>query len=155
MDPVVLGLAVAVGILGVSLVVMAFILRAVRAKIDAFAVGKEAGDLEDVMRKLTGDIADAHAAIKAHDTHFASVDTRLHSSIQKVGIIRFNPFKEEGGDYSFAIALLDEADNGVVLSSLYVRDGVRVYAKPVTAGKSSYPFSDEEEAAMKQAITRQ
>lgn len=71
--------------------------------------------------------------------------------VQKVGIVRFNPFREIGGDQSFSIALLDAQDNGIVLTSLYSRAGNRVYAKPVEQGISKYQLSEEEKKAIKQA----
>lgn len=76
---------------------------------------------------------------------------RLH--IQKVGLIRFNPFKETGGDQSFILALLDEDNNGVVLSGLYSRSGMRWYAKKIKKGQGAeHTLSDEEKEAIKQAV---
>jgi len=71
--------------------------------------------------------------------------------VRKVGIIRFNPFKESGGDQSFSIALLDENDNGVVITSLYGRQDNKVFAKPVRNGKSKYLLSEEERRAIEEA----
>jgi hypothetical protein len=77
-------------------------------------------------------------------------DGILH--IQKVGLIRFNPFKDTGGDQSFVLALVDGNDTGVVISGLYSRSGTRWYAKKVTAGKGvDYELSDEEKMSIKQA----
>jgi len=75
-------------------------------------------------------------------------------SLQKVGIVRFNPFKEVGGDQSFSIALLDGNDNGIVITSLYSREGNRVYGKPIENGKPSYSLSEEEREAIKKAISQ-
>jgi hypothetical protein len=73
-------------------------------------------------------------------------------SVHKVGVVRFNPFKDLGGDQSFSIALLDGENSGVVFSSLHSREGNRVYAKPVTRGKAiKYPLTDEEIEAIKKA----
>ena len=71
--------------------------------------------------------------------------------IQKVGIIRFNPFKEVGGNQSFSIALLDGNDDGVVITSLYSREGNRIFGKPIKNGKSEYLLSEEEKKAIEQA----
>jgi len=73
------------------------------------------------------------------------------SNIQKVGIVRFNPFKEVGGDQSFSIALLDGDNSGVVITSLYAREENRVYAKPIKEGNSEYPLSEEEKEAIDKA----
>jgi len=72
-------------------------------------------------------------------------------SIQKVGLIRYNPFSEVGGNQSFSLALLDAQDNGVVITSLYNREGNRVYSKPIEQGQSSYPLSAEEIKAIELA----
>jgi uncharacterized protein DUF4446 len=73
-------------------------------------------------------------------------------SIQKVGVVRFNPFPDTGGDQSFAIALLDADGNGIVLSSLHSRTDTRVFAKPVQAGRSRHQLSDEEQDAIRKAL---
>jgi hypothetical protein len=73
-------------------------------------------------------------------------------TIQKVAVIRYNPFADTGGDQSFAIAMLDSLGNGVVLSSLHSRTDTRVFAKPVQSGRSRYQLSDEEQDAIKKAL---
>jgi len=73
------------------------------------------------------------------------------SAVQKVGIVRFNPFSEVGSDQSFSVALLDKNDNGVVITSLYTREGNRVYAKPIKSGASEYLLSKEEKTAIEKA----
>lgn len=73
-----------------------------------------------------------------------------HRSLHRIGIIRFNPFKDVGGDQSFAIALLNGKNNGLVISSLYTKEGTRVYSKSIAGGKSEkYPLTEEEEEAIK------
>jgi hypothetical protein len=72
-------------------------------------------------------------------------------SVQKVGIVRYNPFKEVGGDQSFSVALLDGNDNGVVITSLYTREGNRVYGKPIKNSQSEYLLSAEEKEAIEKA----
>jgi uncharacterized protein YoxC len=73
-------------------------------------------------------------------------------NIQKVALIRFNPFAESGGDLSFSLAMLDAENNGLVVTSHYTRDNNRVYAKPVKGGISSYALSKEEKEAIKKAM---
>lgn len=76
--------------------------------------------------------------------------------LYRVGLVRFNPFKDVGGNQSFALALLDGKKTGFVISSLYTREGTRVYAKPVQNGQSleQYPFTDEEQQAIKNATSQ-
>ncbi len=74
--------------------------------------------------------------------------------IQRIGLVRFNPFKDTGGDQSFVLAILDSRNNGIVISSLHGRTGNRWYAKTVIAGKGKeHDLSEEEEKAVKQAKT--
>ena len=76
-------------------------------------------------------------------------DGKFH--IQKVGVVRFNPFKEIGGDHSFSLALLDGKDTGVVITCLHTRERTRVYMKAIQKGKSGHELSDEEKKALKEA----
>jgi Protein of unknown function (DUF4446) len=72
--------------------------------------------------------------------------------IQKVGLVRFNPFKDTGGDQSFIISLIDGKDTGVIISGLYSRTGTRWYAKKISEGKGvEHELSEEEKRALKEA----
>lgn len=77
-------------------------------------------------------------------------DGLLH--IQKIGLLRFNPFKDTGGDQSFVLSLIDGNDTGVIISGLYSRSGTRWYAKRVVNGKGiDHELTDEEKKALKEA----
>jgi hypothetical protein len=113
-----------------------------------FFAGKKASDLEEIiMGQLTKsrELEQAIIALKDMDQRIIST---LAYAVQKVGMVRFNPFGEVGGNQSFAIALLDNYNSGVIILSLYSRDGVRIYAKPIAAGKSEYQLSNEEQEAL-------
>jgi len=71
--------------------------------------------------------------------------------IQKISMIRFNPFKGVGSDQSFSLALLDANNSGIVITSLYTREENRIYGKPIKAGQSEYQLSEEEKKAIDQA----
>ncbi len=79
------------------------------------------------------------------------LEVRLERALQKVGVVRFNPFEDTGGNQSFVVALLDNHGDGLVVSSLHSRAETRVYAKPIFGGKSSFQLSDEEHQAIGQA----
>jgi len=74
----------------------------------------------------------------AHD-----LEHTLGHSVQWVGMVRFNPFRDTGGDQSFALALADAQGNGLVLSSLHRHDITRVYAKPLQGWQSTHPLTEE------------
>ncbi len=80
------------------------------------------------------------------------INNRLKTCIQYMGMVRYNTFEDVGGDLSYAIALLDEDKNGVVLNSLYYRQGCYTYGKPIIAGESKYQLSPEEQEAIDKAI---
>lgn len=84
--------------------------------------------------------------------YIKNLDEDLTKCIQKVGIIRYNAFKDTGSDLSFTLALLDENNNGVVLNGIYSREMSNIYAKPVQNGQSSYTLSNEERQAINKAI---
>ena len=123
----------------------------IKKKLKTFFNGKKASDLEGVLfeeikrlKKAEKDIEDLFKSSKV-------LKKIASQSIQKVSVVRFNPFKETGGNQSFVIALLDAKDNGLILSSLFTREGTRVYTKPIESGQSKYPLSKEEIEALKKA----
>lgn len=75
-------------------------------------------------------------------------------SLQKISMVRFNPFGDVGSDQSFSLAMLDGHDSGLILTSIHGRGGTRVYAKPIDLGKSKYSLSAEEKKALAQATKR-
>ena len=77
---------------------------------------------------------------------------QLKRAVTKVGMKRFNPFREIGGDQSFSVALLDQENNGFVVTSYYGKDLNRVFAKPLEGGVSQYELAEEEKEAIAQAI---
>ena len=78
---------------------------------------------------------------------------QLSGCVQKIGIVRYNAFKDTGSDLSFALALLDEDNTGVVMNGIYSREMSNIYAKPVEKGKSPYTISEEEKLAIDKAIS--
>ncbi|MBU4030758.1 DUF4446 family protein [Patescibacteria group bacterium] len=123
----------------------------IRKKLKTFFNGKKASDLEGVLFEEIKRLKKAEEGIKGLSKNLKSVEKMAERSIQKASVVRFNPFKETGGDQSFVIALLDSRDNGLVITSLFTRQGNRVYSKPIKEGKSTYPLSKEETEALKKA----
>ncbi len=112
---------------------------------------KSGGDLQkDLLRRLTK----AEAKLEEMEPKLNLVEELSKISIQKVGFLRFNPFADTGGDNSFVLALLDRANNGVIISSLYMREGIRLYAKRVENKISKQPLSDEEKKVLEDTINQ-
>lgn len=125
----------------------------VRKRLKTFFNGKKASDLEGVLFEEIKRLKKAESEIKRLAKTSKDLEKMSSQSIQKTGVVRFNPFKETGGDQSFVIALLDPNDNGLVISSLYTRQGTRIYSKSIEKGLSKYPLSKEETEALKKADT--
>jgi hypothetical protein len=109
-----------------------------------FRKKKEPENLEEVLKEFNQLKKEFEKVLK----EFEELKEREKFNIQKVGIVRFNPFKDVGGNQSFSIALLDGKDDGVVITSLYLKEGNRVFAKPVKEGKSQFNLSKEEISAI-------
>ena len=101
-------------------------------------------DLENFMYKV-----DRVERQNAEITNFCK---NLDECIQKIGIVRYSAFKDTGSDLSFAVALLDEKNNGIVFNGIYSREMSNIYAKPVEKGNSKYTLSDEEVEAIDKAV---
>jgi hypothetical protein len=80
-----------------------------------------------------------------------ALESVMPTAFQRVGLVRYNPFEDTGGNQSFALAMLDAKGDGWILSSLHSRTGTRFYAKSVKTGRSETGLSEEEQAAIKQA----
>ncbi|HYN63570.1 MAG TPA: DUF4446 family protein [Candidatus Limnocylindrales bacterium] len=126
--------------------------RAVRAYRALVRDGGE-GTLGDVLESHVGRVEDVRSRLEELDERHADLQRRSQTSIQHIGLVRFNPFDDTGSDQSFAIALLDDRRDGLVISSLHGRSNTRVFAKPVEGGSSSHTLSDEETKAIRIAVS--
>lgn len=81
-----------------------------------------------------------------------NIEQDLSKCIKKIGMVRYNAFRDTGSNLSFALALLDENNNGVVLNGIYSREMSNIYAKPVENGVSTYTVSEEEKEAIRKAV---
>ncbi len=109
-------------------------------------------DLEEALRSLQAQHDALHAVVDEHGRHIASLEELVPKDLSTVGLVRFNPFADAGGDQSFALALLNREASGIVISSLYGREINRIYAKSIEKGESKYQLSDEERQAIEQAM---
>ncbi len=110
--------------------------------------------LEQVLEHLLVKQEENRTLIASLETRVEQLHHLLQGCLQRVGLVRFDAFDDTAGQQSFAVALLDNQGNGVVITSLFGRTESRCYAKPIVNGKSSYPLSEEEQAALQQALTQ-
>lgn len=111
--------------------------------------GSAGKDLESVLISVKEELAKMKAKENEQEQTIRIMENKLSKSIQHVKILRFNPFDDSGSNQSFAVALLDEEGNGVTLSSLYSRDKVGIYAKPIEKYQSEFSLSEEEKEVIK------
>ena len=104
-------------------------------------------DLENYMYKVKK--VEEQNAKNAGD--IKEIENNITKCIQKVGMVRYSAFQDTGSDLSFALALLDNENNGIVLNGIYSREMSNIYAKPIEKGTSSYTLSEEETKALEKA----
>lgn len=115
-------------------------------------VGKTGREnLKFILEKILADTEATEVHIKKVEGSLDSLGKRSLRFVQKIGVVRFNPFSNTGGNQSFALALLDGQDSGIVVLSLHGREGTRIYVKPIKGGKSLYELSKEEKQAIEEA----
>jgi len=116
--------------------------------------GMEGNNLERLLMAHIDEVRQAVNKVENLVTEYKRIDRMSQNCIQKIGIVRFNAFEDTGSDLSYAIALLDAANNGIVISSIFGRTESRSYAKPIIGGQSSYFLTDEEKQALEQAMEK-
>ena len=114
--------------------------------------GSEGANLEKL---LTSQMAEVDRVIAKNDEillEHQQIRDLLGMSITRIGVVRFRAFDDMGGDLSFAVALLNSHNDGIVLASIFGRDNSRTYVKPIENGTSTYPLTAEETHALQQAM---
>ena len=142
-------------IFGLSIAILLLALDAIliRRKMKKILRGKNGSCIDDSISSMDKDIKALAHFQKESEAYLENVEKRLRRSVQGLETLRFNAFKGtgEGGNQSFATALLNEEGDGVVISSLYSRDRMSVFSKPVSHFVSKYELSDEENGVLDQA----
>jgi hypothetical protein len=110
--------------------------------------GDDGRSLQGVLESHLGQVESLAAGLDRLTARTAALESTGRKAFQRIGLVRFNPFEDTGGNQSFALALLDADDDGIVLSSLHARGGTRIYAKAVVAGRPEAALSDEETQAL-------
>lgn len=139
--------------LGAVLIFLVVWIIGLERKIKKFTQGKNGKSLEDSIVTIKGSLDDLEKFRKDMEEYLRDVEKRLRRSTQGIETIRFNPFKGDGsgGNQSFATAFLDENGDGLVLSSLYARERISIFSKPIKKYVSEFELSDEEKKAVNSA----
>jgi hypothetical protein len=147
--------AAALAVVGlIGLVLLAVRLRRLRAAQQVIAGAEDrtlvehASELDHRLASLGQQVEDSVGRLEGRD---AELDRRLRGAITQCGVVRYDAMGEMTGRQSSSIALLDSHGTGVVLSSILHREQARLYAKPVTEGRSEFDLSPEESEALEAA----
>lgn len=114
-------------------------------------IGK-GNNVDEMLKKYIEDVESIKKENQEIERYCQKLDNDSMENLKKIGLIRYNAYKDTGSNLSFALAILNEKDTGIVLNGIYGRDTSNIYAKPIIEGKSEYVLSKEEEEAIKQTI---
>ncbi|HHX73368.1 MAG TPA: DUF4446 family protein [Firmicutes bacterium] len=144
--------SIATAFLFLFIIILFLRLRSLTRRYNAFMAGPDGCSLEKKLVDLQAELASLRADLQTATHMLAGLQQKMQQALQAVGFVRFNAFPNTGGELSFALAVLDGEAGGVVISSIFGRDEARIYAKPVSGGKSVYALSGEEEEAIRKAM---
>lgn len=131
---------------------LSFLVWKIRSQYKVFIDGSDKQTLSGFLEGVTRSLVDAKRMLHENAQRMEKIEQEGSFHIQKIGLLRFNPFRDTGGEQSFILALTDANDSGIVVSALYSRSGTRWYAKKVVKGKGEeHELSDEETKALKLA----
>lgn len=145
-------LTVLIIVLFILLIVQSSRLSKIIKKYDRFMDGRDGDSMEEELISLFEDIRFLKKAQKQDSYDIASIKTNMVFAYQKVGIVRYDAFREMGGKLSFSIALLNDKNNGFLINSVHSSDGCYTYAKEIVGGESYIHLGNEEREALNKAL---
>jgi hypothetical protein len=145
-------LAIACVALVVAVVLLARRVSRLDQRLGGLTRGADGQSLEAILEAHLAQVQDVGRQVDLLAARSAVLEAVQRKAVQRVGLVRFNPFEDTGGNQSFALALLDANGDGLIVSSLHARTLTRVYGKAVSGGKSEAALSDEESTALRQAL---
>jgi hypothetical protein len=149
---IVLVLAFACVVLLGMVVVLARRTSRLDRRIGTLTKGGDGSSFETTLHATLDHVAKLARDVDDLASRSAMLERIQRKAVQRVGLVRFNPFEDTGGNQSFALALLDQHGDGLVVSSLHARAGTRVYGKAIAKGRSEAALSDEEAEALRLAL---
>ena len=136
---------------GIAILISAIWIIRTEKRLKKFFTGKKGRDLEESIIILEEDISKLKSAKEKTEKEIIEINKKLKKSIRGLETIRFNPFPDQGSNQSFAVGMVNEDGDGVVFSSLYSRERMSIFAKPIKSGKSEYELTTEEKEVLKKA----
>lgn len=127
--------------------------RALNKRIQRLAAGATGASLERVLIDHLARVEEVDTLQRQIEQRVSALEGQIPLCVQRVGLVRYDAFEDVGGQQSFSLAMLDAQQNGVVLTGVYSRSDVRVYAKAIRQGQPSHPLSEEELQAVQTALS--
>lgn len=149
-----IGLAALLVITLVLLIITLCKLKTLRRRVDTLTRGKDAESMEEMILNFFEKIECLEDAEEKMHRDIREIKDNLKITYQKTGLVRYDAFREMSGALSYSLALLDKQNNGVLISSMYSREGCYSYAKEIVNGESQINLSEEEAEALKQAVAK-
>jgi hypothetical protein len=141
------------GVFVIISIVLTVIVIMMNNKLKRFLIGIDSEHIGDSLTDISSQLKNIDGFRKDLETYLTGVEKRLRKSVQSVQTVRFNPFKGTGGgsNQSFSTAFLNQEGDGVIISSLYSREHVSIFSKPIKSNSSEYELSEEEKESLESA----
>ena len=151
---VTIALSVVSIILAVVLIIVLCKLKTLKRRVDSLTRGKDTESLEDIIVSYLERVESLEEGEEITRAALNAIKDNLKITYQKTGLVNYDAFREMSGALSYSLALLDKENNGVLISSMYSREGCYTYAKEIIKGESKINLSEEEAEALKQAVAK-
>ena len=151
---IMIALSVICVILAVLVITVLCKLKTLKRRIDSLSRGKDTESLEDIILNFFERVESLEEGEEMTRAALNAIKDNLKITYQKKGLVKYDAFREMSGALSYSLALLDKENNGVLISSMYSREGCYTYAKDIKNGECKINLSEEEAEALKQAVNQ-
>ena len=158
MEQLMFYIAIALSVCCIVLLILVIIslckLKTLKRRVDSLTRGKDTESLEDIILSYLKRVESLEEGEEITRAALTAIKDNLKITYQKKGLVKYDAFREMSGALSYSLALLDKENNGVLISSMYSREGCYTYAKDIVNGESKINLSEEEVEALKQAMNQ-
>lgn len=156
LTPISGALSIGAMILAVAAVIVAVIMTVrygkLKHRVDRFTRGKDAASLEDILLRVLEDNQKVKVQLKNHINEIVRINENLLTAYRKIGIVKYNAFPGMAGKVSSSVCLLNNENNGLIISSVHGQEGCYTYIREIMNGKSVSALTKEDEEALKSAL---
>ncbi|WP_418754166.1 DUF4446 family protein [Eshraghiella crossota] len=149
---VILGMAVVMAVMLVFLIINSVKIKKMKLTYTSFMSGKDGKSLEEVILKRFKEVDELKKEDEAKKVQLDDINESLRYAFSKMGMVKYDAFNEMGGKLSFALALLDNRNNGFLINAMHSREGCYTYVKEIINGESYINLGEEEKKALNKAI---